>query len=82
MSLLRRRTPAALLSAVLVFGGTAATVLATEAPADAAIGSATFNSTGAAQTFTVPTGVTAITVNALGGAGGNNFDARRDRRRR
>jgi len=33
----------------------------------------TFNYTGAVQTFTVPEGVTSISVNAYGGAGGNAY---------
>jgi Glycine rich protein len=35
-------------------------------------GAATFNATGAAQTFTVPVAVTQITIDAFGAAGGSN----------
>jgi hypothetical protein len=38
------------------------------------VGSQTFNYTGAVQTFTVPAGVTSITVDARGGKGGNGVN--------
>ena len=71
MFVLLRRAPAALLATLLIFGGSLATVAVTEGTAGAIPPSQTFVCTGGAQTFTVPTGVGSITVNAVGSAGGS-----------
>jgi len=49
-------------------------VLLLALPASAAAASQTFTYTGAEQTFTVPTGVSAVTINAVGAPGSNGDD--------
>jgi hypothetical protein len=76
LSVSRCRRLSAVLGSLLLVGGVATFAgsrsVAAAAPCSGATCTVTFSYTGAAQTFTVPTGVTSITVDARAAAGGES----------
>jgi hypothetical protein len=68
--LMTRRAPVAAVGVAALIGALAVGVT----PANAAPGEQVFTYTGAEQTFTVPAGVSSITVTAIGGRGGGSTE--------